>query len=77
MSARRLVVTDHAVLRYLERVLHLDVDALRSAVLDGIDERTVDALATLDGKATMTEVTVGTSHRVRVLDGRVVTVLER
>lgn len=58
-------VTDHAVLRWLERFAHVDVEAVRAA----IDAETRDALS---AGATRLKVN-GAEYRMR--DGKVVTVM--
>ena len=47
--SRTLAVSDHAVLRYLERVYGLDADAIRAEILAGMSERTRAALAVTGG----------------------------
>lgn len=67
-----VVVTDHAVLRYLERIAGVDVDRARRLVLpDG--DRVIEAIKKLGGTGTFP---VGTSHRLVAEKGRIVTVLE-
>lgn len=62
------LVTDHALVRYMERVMQIDVEKLRSTLLD-------------DGRAELIR-TIGTGHlhtpegaTLVVLDGKVVSVL--
>jgi phosphoketolase len=64
------VVSEHALLRYLERIEGLDLDAVRARIL-GADENMSRALATL-GNGTYP---VADSHRVKVINRVVITVL--
>lgn len=64
-----VVVTDHAVVRYLERTGRYDIASLRSAIAQGVDQE-------LNGDMTRIEVEVG--GLVFICDrGTVVTVLTR
>lgn len=61
-------VSDHAVLRYLERIKGLDLEAIKKEIMPGGSQRLPKAL----GNGTYP---VHNSHRFRVVDGVVVTVL--
>jgi hypothetical protein len=61
----RKTITDHAVLRYLERVAGLNTESVRAA----IEERTRVAVA-----AGASSITVD-GFRYRIVEGRVVTVI--
>lgn len=73
MSGQGLIVSDHAVLRYLERVHRVDISGARAAVA-GVVRRAVDAAATADMPSDFA-VRSG-PHRYVVRDGVVVTVLD-
>ena len=66
MKHSRLQVSDHAVLRYMERAMGLDIEALRQEL-----ERKVDAAA----RAGACGLTVD-GVNFRIVDGVVTTVLE-
>lgn len=61
-------VTDHAVLRYLERVMGLDVEAIRETILT--EESKVWIKTVGHGKFP-----IGNGHFVKVVNGVVVTIL--
>jgi hypothetical protein len=63
-----VVVTEHAILRYLERAMGVDIEAAKKGILPVEVERVVLRMG--DG-----EYPVGASHRVVVKGGVVVTVL--
>lgn len=63
-----LVVSDHAVVRYLERVMGIDVEAVRARIVD-------HSVAAAAREFTRVCVAVDGSHRVIVESGKVVTVL--
>lgn len=63
-----VIITEHALLRFLERVKGLDMDAARRECLPEKAEQLVRQLC--DGV-----IPVGASHKVRVREGVVVTVL--
>jgi hypothetical protein len=65
MSKRRIGITDHAVLRYLERVRGLDVDAVRAEMADRV------AFASEHPGCTAV---VSSGWRYRIRNGVVVTV---
>ena len=59
-------VTDHAVIRYLERVKGVDVDEVRREILEKVDQALEMGAcgAVVEG------------HRYKIADGQVVTVLD-
>lgn len=61
-------ITDHAILRYLERIEGIDIEAVRSRIAD---ETVIEAARSFRRCC----VPVGQSHRCVVQDGTVVTVL--
>ena len=66
-TSDKVVVTEHAMLRYIERVLGIDLGDLENRILP---ESSVKSIASLgDG-----EFPVG-DHRIRVKNGHVVTVI--
>lgn len=67
---RPLHVTDHAIVRYLERTGRIDVDQVRKEVFPGDDERMDEAIKTLGGGT----FPIGNSHRIVVADRKIVTV---
>ncbi|UYZ60162.1 hypothetical protein [Hymenobacter latericus] len=64
--------SDHAVLRYLERIEGLDIAAVKARMMD-IDERGRQALEQFAGGTTT--ITVNNTHKLRFKNGAVVTVL--
>ena len=62
-------VSDHAVLRYLERVVGIDIAAIRA----GLQSKALDAAAT---QGCPVDVRRADGVRLRVVDGVVVTVME-
>lgn len=68
-----LAVTDHAVLRWLERITGIDVRAQVCAEM--LAEGRGAAVAAVRGAATIH--VAGTDAMLRVVDGKVVTVLHR
>lgn len=65
-----IVITDHAVVRYLQRIEGLDIKAIENKILPA-DGRTREAIKVLGGKGVFP---VGTSHRLVLEAGRIVTV---
>lgn len=64
-----VIITDHAVLRYLERVKGIDIQAIREEIL--VDDRMVEAIKILgDG---LFPVDYG---RLRIRDKMIVTILD-
>lgn len=64
-----IVISEHAILRYCQRVLGLDLDAVRAEILDDETRGLIQNL----GNGTYP---VGTSHRVKVRGSTVTTVLD-
>lgn len=64
---RDLIVTEHAYLRFFERVLHYDLEAVKDEIIPK------EIRARLMGRQ-YAEFTVGDSHQVVVRDGKVLTV---
>ena len=64
----RIEVTDHAVLRYLERVAGVDIEGLREEIKK---ESSIAGGVLGDGKFM-----IGGGFRAVVSDGRVVTIIE-
>ena len=62
-------LSDHAVLRYLDRIEGINIGAVKARVLD---KRTREAIKTLGGSGTFP---VGTSHRIVAKKGKIITVL--
>lgn len=62
------IVTDHAMLRYFERVLGIDVEALRATMLTPSQLESVKRMGA-------GELPIGGGHYARVRSGRVVTIL--
>ncbi|WP_336802006.1 hypothetical protein [Kaistia sp. MMO-174] len=71
MTKRAISVTDHAVLRFMERVHDLDIDAIRQRIAERV-ERSVELATSLDGEGTVTVVKDG--FRYVVKGGTVVTI---
>jgi hypothetical protein len=67
MNKRKLKVSDHAVLRYMERILGVDVDGIRKGMINEVFEAQVDAM---DGECRIKTLT----HDLTVIDYTVVTV---
>jgi len=70
LNASRIKVSDHAVLRWLERMEGVDVDAIRHKIVDEEIER---AFATLGGNGTFPS--GDKTYRVRIQDNTIVTVI--
>ena len=64
-----MLVTDHAIIRYLERVMGVDIERLRRLVLPAVTERSAKTLG--DGVYP----TPARKHRVVIKKGVVKTVL--
>jgi chromosome segregation ATPase len=64
-----IIVTEHALLRYLERVMNLDMEDLKRDIC-GVDPSSLQ----LEGNVTFP---VGQTHRIVVRDNSVVTVLTK
>lgn len=66
----RLYVTDHAVVRYLERVLHIDMNKVRDDIRDQACQGTPCANAPIGGGV----VIMGPRHKAAcILQGEVIT----
>jgi hypothetical protein len=66
-----MLITDHALVRYLERVGGLDVEALRSAIAQSLAR--AELAAREIGETTYT---VRTAHHVFIIEqGRLITVM--
>jgi chromosome segregation ATPase len=65
---KKVVVSEHAILRYFERVLGFDLDTIRKKVLDTNTEQLIKSLG--DGSYP-----VETTHKIKVRDNTVVTIL--
>ena len=61
-------VTDHALLRYLERVVGLDVEAVRRDILSDRNRMLID-------HCVHAKIPLGNGHRMIVRDATVVTIL--
>lgn len=72
MTKRNIAVTDHAVLRFMERAHNLDIEAIRTRIAQRV-ERAVDLAASLDGEGTVTVVHERCRYVVKA--GTVVTIL--
>jgi hypothetical protein len=64
-------VTEHALLRYVERIVGVDLEECRRRILGAEDPKNAAMFATL-GNGTYP---IGTSHRVKVSNGAITTVL--
>lgn len=64
----RLIITDHAILRYLERVKGLDVEAIKEEMLPQPEERAIVSIGNC-------VYPVRDSHRLRAHDGKIITTL--
>jgi hypothetical protein len=62
------VVSDHAVLRYMERVLGLDVEVIRNTMLTASQVEVAKRMR--EG-----ELPIGGGHYARIVNGRVATIL--
>lgn len=71
-SEGEIVITNHAVLRYIERVEGISPDELKKKILPQ-DDRIIDAIMTLGGSGTFP---VGNTHSVVLKNWHVVTVLD-
>jgi len=70
MTADRLYVTDHAVVRYLERVLHLDVEKIKDDIREQAKQGTPCANAPIGGGV----VIMGPRNKAAcILQGEVIT----
>lgn len=67
MNKRKLKVSDHAVLRYMDRVLGVDVEGIRKNMIKEGFEQQVESM---DGKCKISTLT----HDLTVIDYTVVTV---
>jgi chromosome segregation ATPase len=67
-DARGVIVTEHALLRYIERVMGVDLEEIRQKVVTAA----VEAQVRLCGNG---KYPVGDTHTVRVKDNTVITVL--
>tara|TARA_R110000868_G_scaffold176609_4_gene414510 strand:+ start:16650 stop:17033 length:384 start_codon:yes stop_codon:yes gene_type:complete len=66
------IITEHALIRYLERVEHLDFEEIKQKILPQDDAKLIDAftmLGTRQGKFP-----VGSTHTIVLKDGHVVTI---
>jgi seryl-tRNA synthetase len=63
----KIVVSEHAMLRYIERILGIDLDELQKKILDEEDAKTIRAL----GNCTYPK----DGFKLKIKDGTVVTVL--
>lgn len=70
LARERSIVTDHAVLRYLQRVKGIDIEAVRDEILAHDAAGLIDQL----GNA---KIPIGNGCRIVVEDYTVVTVLEK
>lgn len=64
------VVTDHALVRYMERVMQLDLDAIRAEMLSDRNRRVIAA-------APDCKIPVNNDQDLIVVNGRIVTVAPR
>ncbi|WP_336800637.1 hypothetical protein [Kaistia sp. MMO-174] len=71
MTKPAISVTDHAVLRFMERVHDLDIASIRQRIAEHV-ERAVELATTLDGQGTVTVVKDGFRYVVKA--GTVVTI---
>ena len=71
INASRIKVSDHALVRYLERVKGMDIDAIREEIIDEEIERQVSILG---GHGTY--VSKDSSYRVRIQDNTAITVIK-
>jgi hypothetical protein len=62
-------ITDHAVIRYLERVYHVDIDAIRHEMDSGIVSAAI--------RFGCDTVIMGNGARLKIRDGAIVTVLPK
>lgn len=67
----KISVTDHAVLRWMERAYEIDIEAVRRKIRERV-ERAVEIAAKLDGEGTVTVSVDGLRFVVR--SGTVVTI---
>lgn len=71
MTKPTISVTDHAVLRLLERAHNIDIAEIRKRIVERV-ARAVDLAASLDGEGTVTVVKDGFRYVVKA--GTVVTI---
>ncbi len=70
MSKSKIVITDHAVVRYLERVIGVDVDALKREIVNEETAKIINRLKTL-------KISTPTQAKLVVVDKTVVTVVKK
>lgn len=66
----KLLVTDHAIIRYLERVIGLDIETIKCKIL--CDCSHADIVEVSSSYTVLKD-----SHKLIVRDGKVITVLDR
>jgi len=67
-NTKELIVSEHAILRYLERIYHLDMEKIKQEIVP----KDIDNVLHL-GNATITFET----HKIKVIDNIVITILEK
>lgn len=68
---RNIHITDHAIVQYLSRIEGMDIEALRTRILDEDNERVMKPIEYLKEGL----FPVHPSHRVRIKNKNIVTVL--
>ena len=70
VSASNIKVSDHALIRYLERVKGMDIEAIREEIIDDEIERQISILGGHGAYLNKDQ-----SYRVRIQDNTAVTVM--
>ncbi len=67
---KNIIVSEHAMLRYIERVMGMDMEKLKKQILPDLTQSQIRAL----GNGSYP---VGKSHRVKVRDNTIITILTK